>query len=489
MNNNVDRSKLFIISVDGLDVSGKETFCKNLKMTLISELADKNLLNVNVSMVSFPRYETKIGSDIKKILNMNLKDRESLSDHLEELFKTDRITFFNDYFENVYDDSKMNIIICDRYSFSNYIYSHLKIMNEFDIPTRSLFEENEFRKLSKELEVVPVPDLTVIFNRITKESEIIHRNLLEEKSDKDKNETESIQKYLSDVIKNDLIHNISKLTKKLLVIPIGSNYGSSQIEKGISTLVISKMIENGMDSIVYPSSIIYKNNETLNLVGDLNFLPSVHINFLVNKDETMIDKFKKDAIKAYKLKRALDRIASPEQSYFERMGIKLPEQFENDPFYASLVESFANDLNILNIDKEKIESFLDTKIEKEILTPKKNSKLDCNYSLLTPKTLIVPSKSVKSVDFGVEIHSIESISKRTMNRVIDLDIKTSKECILNYGVGVADSPSSISSDFKGTLSVILVNHTDKDAVIPFGFPIASLVVKDSSCETLFTIVK
>ena len=39
------------------------------------------------------------------------------------------------------------------------------------------------------------------------------------------------------------------------------------------------------------------------------------------------------------------------------------------------------------------------------------------------------------------------------------------------------------------MSIILINHTDKDAIIPFGFPIASLVVKDSSCETLFTLLE
>lgn len=478
MDKNIDRSKLFIISVDGLDVSGKETFCKHLKYTIKTELVDKSLLNANIKVVSFPRYETSIGSDIKKILDTDISKR-TLGNNLEELFTLDRIEFFNDYFKNDYDESKMNIIICDRYSYANFIYSHIKIMNELDIPTRTMFKEQAREKLKKEMEQIPIPDITILFNRVSEQSRTIHKELLKNKVSKDKNETEEIQEYLSKVIQNELLDTITEFSSKVMVIPVGSNFGSDQIEKGITTLIISKMVNNGMDKIIYPSNIVYKNNETLSLIGDLNFIPSVEIKFLVDKCLTQINKFKQDVLNGLEKRKVLDTISNP-------MNIVNKNNLD---YYPMLLESFIDDiqLNIKEIDS--IEEYLDYKINKELLTPKKNSKLDCNYSILTYKDLIIPAKSVVPVDFGVEIHSIESISQKTLHKIIDLDVKTSKECILKYGVGVADSPSSISSDYRGNMSIILINHTDKDAIIPFGFPIASLVVKDSSCETLFTLIE
>ena len=478
MDKNIDRSKLFIISVDGLDVSGKETFCKHLKYTIKTELVDKSLLNANIKVVSFPRYETSIGSDIKKILDTDISKR-TLGNNLEELFTLDRIEFFNDYFKNDYDESKMNIIICDRYSYANFIYSYIKIMNELDIPTRTMFKEQAREKLKKEMEQIPIPDITILFNRVSEQSRTIHKELLKNKVSKDKNETEEIQEYLSKVIQNELLDTITEFSSKVMVIPVGSNFGSDQIEKGITTLIISKMVNNGMDKIIYPSNIVYKNNETLSLIGDLNFIPSVEIKFLVDKCLTQINKFKQDVLNGLEKRKVLDTISNP-------MNIVNKNNLD---YYPMLLESFIDDiqLNIKEIDS--IEEYLDYKINKELLTPKKNSKLDCNYSILTYKDLIIPAKSVVPVDFGVEIHSIESISQKTLHKIIDLDVKTSKECILKYGVGVADSPSSISSDYRGNMSIILINHTDKDAIIPFGFPIASLVVKDSSCETLFTLIE
>lgn len=476
---NIDRSKLFIISVDGLDVSGKETFCKHLKYTIKTELVDKSLLNANIKVISFPRYETSIGSDIKKILNTDISKR-TLEHNLEELFVLDRIEFFNEYFKNEYDESKMNIIICDRYSYSNFIYSHIKIMNENDIPIRTIFKENAREKLKKEMEQIPIPDITIIFNRVSEQSRSIHKELLKNKISKDKNETEEIQEYLSKVIQNELLDTITEFSSRVMVIPIGSNFGSDQIEKGITTLIISKMVDNGMDNIIYPSNIIYKNNETLNLIGDLNFIPSVEIKFLVDKDVTQINRFKQDVLNGLEKRKVMDNVSVP---------TNIVNNKDNLDYYSKLIDSFIDDIQLNNKEIGSIEEYLEYKISKELLVPKKNSKLDCNYSILTYKDLIIPAKSVVPVDFGVEIHSIESISQRTLHKIIDLDIKTSKECILKYGVGVADSPSSISSDYKGNMSIILINHTDKDAIIPFGFPIASLVVKDSSCETLFTLLE
>lgn len=478
MDKNIDRSKLFIISVDGLDVSGKETFCKHLKYTIKTELVDKSLLNANIKVVSFPRYETSIGSDIKKILDTDISKR-TLGNNLEELFALDRIEFFNEYFKNDYDESKMNVIICDRYSYANFIYSHIKIMNELDIPTRTMFKEQAREKLKKEMEQIPIPDITILFNRVSEQSRTIHKELLKNKVSKDKNETEEIQEYLSKVIQNELLDTITEFSSKVMVIPVGSNFGSDQIEKGITTLIISKMVNNGMDKIIYPSNIVYKNNETLSLIGDLNFIPSVEIKFLVDKSLTQINKFKQDVLNGLEKRKVLDTISNP-MSIVNR---------NNLGYYPMLLESFIDDIQLHIKEIDSIEEYLDYKINKELLTPKKNSKLDCNYSILTYKDLVIPAKSVVPVDFGVEIHSIESISQKTLHKIIDLDVKTSKECILKYGVGVADSPSSISSDYRGNMSIILINHTDKDAIIPFGFPIASLVVKDSSCETLFTLIE
>lgn len=473
----IDRSKLFIISVDGLDVSGKETFCKNLLHTLREELVDKSLLNANVKMVSFPRYETNIGADIKELLNTDIKVRDI--NELEKLFVLDRVEFFNDYFKNTYDNNKMNIIICDRYAYSNFIYSFLRIMNEKDIPSRTLFKNEQEEKLKLELQSIPTPDLTVIFNRVSESSRNVHRELIKSKSSKDMNETEEIQEYLSSILNNDLIEVIDRYSSKTMVVPVGSNFNSNQIELGISTLVTTKMVNNGLDTIMYPSSVIYRNNETENLIGDLKFIPSVEIKFLIDIDNTEVNKFISDVKNDIIRRKTLSNLSND-------LDILKPEDKD---FYTNLISEYSLDYlsNYNNLDN--FDSVIRSKIRKNIFTPRKTSKLNCNYSIVTPKNIHMDPKSVQAIDLEIDVLSIDALSTKTSNSVIDLDIKTHKECILTYGVGVADSPSSISSDYKGTLSIILINHTDKSIDIPFGFPIASLVVKNSSCETLFTIVE
>lgn len=480
---NIDRNKLFIISVDGLDVSGKETFCKNLKKVIRKELIEKSLLNVNIKSVSFPRYETNLGSDIKEILNQPIEKRDL--NKLEGLFSLDRIEFFNTFFKEEYDDSKMNIIICDRYSYANFIYSHIPLMKEHDKPSMEEIYRKALEKLESEMTILPTPDVTIIFNRVSDISRSVHKSLLMEKSEKDKNETEDIQEFLSNIINTKLLDTLKKFSKRLMVVPIGSNFDSNQIEIGISTLITSKIIENNMDTIMYPSTVVYKNNETMNLINDLDFIPTVEIQFLIDKDKTDIDLFKQNIKQMITLKKGLDPVIDPSSLidpgfiYFKDFNI----------FYNRLVMDYCEDIILKNLNEEQIDEYINKRVDKEILTPRKNSKLDCNYTIITPRNIVIPRKSVRAIDLGIEVKSIASISKKTDRKIIDLDIKTSKECILEFGVGVADSPSSVSSDYEGTLSIILINHTDEPAKIPFGFPIASLVVKDSSCETLFTLLE
>ena len=115
-----------IIAIDGLDGSGKETACNNLKEIILKERPDIK----EVVIHSFPDYNIPSGKDISLILSGDVMrgiQSQSKSIMISELFAYNRYEHFlyNGLHDiNAFDDPEV-VHIFDRYWASNIIYQGL----------------------------------------------------------------------------------------------------------------------------------------------------------------------------------------------------------------------------------------------------------------------------------------------------------------------------------------------------------------------------
>ena len=158
-----------IIAIDGLDGSGKSTFCRKY----VSYLKDLNLhtrKNEKVYIESFhlPDYETPTGLKIKENLKSgNIDYRENALMNMLNMKE-----FFAKHKER-WDSNKNTIVVLDRYILSTLLYS-LPFIDEKD-----LFYM-EFK--NKQLEyTLPNPDLQVYFycDKFIQEERLQRRENLE----------------------------------------------------------------------------------------------------------------------------------------------------------------------------------------------------------------------------------------------------------------------------------------------------------------------
>lgn len=206
---NVDKkgNVYWLIDIEGLDCSGKETFAKQLKKFMEANIhktnPDKNSnekkKNVKVHLVSFPDYTIESGKELKEMLKCNPKNRDQ--EKLTALFAKNRKDVLNNL-----DVAKYNIIIFDRFILSNIIYGMLPVMLQSGM-TRSYVADTQFYNLLKagvkELDDLGIwaLDRVVMFSRFgSKAVARKHDQLLEAKEDKDANENPSTQACLSKII-------------------------------------------------------------------------------------------------------------------------------------------------------------------------------------------------------------------------------------------------------------------------------------------------
>lgn len=117
-----------LITIDGLDGSGKETLTKEL----IDSLSKTKAISLNIEELSFPWYESSTGREIYAILHNSDKNNfwvNNLNSHstflpserkrklLTELFIMNRYEYFSCHVLN--EDT---LYIADRYAYSNYLY-------------------------------------------------------------------------------------------------------------------------------------------------------------------------------------------------------------------------------------------------------------------------------------------------------------------------------------------------------------------------------
>ena len=147
------RKKGFLIVIEGIDSSGKETQA-NLLYESMKNAGRK------VRKVEFPDYKSDSSALVKMYLKGDFgKDPEKVNPYAASIFfAADRFASYNTDWRSIYEDG--GIIICDRYITSNMIYQAAK----FDIyKDREYFldwlADLEFKKLK-----LPVPDVVIFLN-------------------------------------------------------------------------------------------------------------------------------------------------------------------------------------------------------------------------------------------------------------------------------------------------------------------------------------
>lgn len=142
--------KPYIISINGLDGSGKETTAK----TLINILKEKHQVKKDIQYVSFPDYTSKTGNKIKKVLSGDYSVIKYSESPIARPYEVSRLFADNrkEYFKNnpLKDDT---IYVFDRYSESNILYQGIGKSG------RDLYWFNE--NLKEMDEGNPMPNLSI----------------------------------------------------------------------------------------------------------------------------------------------------------------------------------------------------------------------------------------------------------------------------------------------------------------------------------------
>lgn len=172
-------SNLYIVVVEGLDATGKETFAKSL-CEYVKEF-DWGVTGLEVIHHAFPTYETEIGKEIKKILMTPHEDRDNKL--LDDLMFYDRMDIMMKLCLKARDTDAPVFLVLDRYYFSNFVYSA-----QDSYTTQKRFE--------LEATVLPKPNIVIHFVPQTENGKDIHKRQIEEKSNKDLNEVYDFQEYL-----------------------------------------------------------------------------------------------------------------------------------------------------------------------------------------------------------------------------------------------------------------------------------------------------
>ena len=175
-----------IITIEGLDGSGKGTQSKILKENL--EKTGKK-----VALFSFPVYESYTGGKVKKYLTGELKGLGILQ--ISELYSNDRKAFFKKELKNILEGN-YDYVIFDRYVFSNIIHQGMKLKTEREI--------NNYVKTVYHMEYtkneIPKPDIEIFLEV----SNNVRNSIIENRMIKEESKDSTIGKMRTkDIHEND----------------------------------------------------------------------------------------------------------------------------------------------------------------------------------------------------------------------------------------------------------------------------------------------
>ncbi len=243
----------FIINIEGLDVSGKETLSNSLEKMIMNNMpADKK---VKIIRHSFPTYDTRVGARIYDILaNVPIENRNQKE--LDMMFAYDRLAIMSNFEKTfISNPDTFYILILDRYYMSNLIYSLAADVRRGITITESsdkniladylLVSTNAGRQYDMERHVLPEPNIMYMIFEKDEVGRSKHKELIESKEIKDLNESMEFQSTLNKVISNYIDPNMNKFISEdsyYRSINIGENFGNTIIEDDCVEMVKNYLI-------------------------------------------------------------------------------------------------------------------------------------------------------------------------------------------------------------------------------------------------------
>jgi deoxyuridine 5'-triphosphate nucleotidohydrolase len=114
----------------------------------------------------------------------------------------------------------------------------------------------------------------------------------------------------------------------------------------------------------------------------------------------------------------------------------------------------------------KMPEILFEKVHEDAQLPKKNHETDTGWDLFAVEDKVIPAKGRDVVDVGIKVAKIEP----------GYWVRVSSRSGLSFKHGILAHPGVIDQDYRGSMGVMLYNHSDVDYEVKKGDRVAQMLV-------------
>jgi len=114
----------------------------------------------------------------------------------------------------------------------------------------------------------------------------------------------------------------------------------------------------------------------------------------------------------------------------------------------------------------KMPEILFEKVHEDAQLPKKNHDTDTGWDLFAVEDKVIPAKGRDVVDVGIKVAKIEP----------GYWVRVSSRSGLSFKHGILAHPGVIDQDYRGSMGVMLYNHSDVDYDVKKGDRVAQMLV-------------
>ena len=114
----------------------------------------------------------------------------------------------------------------------------------------------------------------------------------------------------------------------------------------------------------------------------------------------------------------------------------------------------------------KMPEILFEKVHEDAQLPKKNHDTDTGWDLFAVEDKVIPAKGRDVVDVGIKVAKIEP----------GYWIRVSSRSGLSFKHGILAHPGVIDQDYRGSMGVMLYNHSDVDYEVKKGDRVAQMLI-------------
>jgi deoxyuridine 5'-triphosphate nucleotidohydrolase len=106
------------------------------------------------------------------------------------------------------------------------------------------------------------------------------------------------------------------------------------------------------------------------------------------------------------------------------------------------------------------------KIHSDAVLPKKNHNTDAGWDIYSVEDRVIPAKGKDVVDVGLKVSFIQP----------GYWVRMSSRSGLSFKHGILAHPGVIDQDYRGSMGVMLYNHSSEDYLVKKGDRVAQMVV-------------